>query len=206
MPENHRKIVQALNLLARSDAGRDGQLERLTAIKLLYLADRYHLRKYGRPVTMDNYVAMKLGPVGSLAKNLTEDSDFLDDEIRQYASNFIEPAGQHAYATKAPVDTSLLSETDLEALEFSVCHFAKKYDRFILADMTHVFPEWKKHEAELREKRRADMSYDDFFEDPAPDDPQAKRYQEAIRAFEGQDKEAAREVFKEWWAGQSPGN
>jgi hypothetical protein len=36
------------------------------------------LRKYGRPVTNDEYVAMGYGPVGSKTKDIAEDTSFLD--------------------------------------------------------------------------------------------------------------------------------
>lgn len=43
------------------------ELDQYKAVKLLYLADREHLRRFGRPITFDKYVAMKFGPVGSAA-------------------------------------------------------------------------------------------------------------------------------------------
>ncbi len=39
-------------------------------IKLLYLADREALARWGRPITTDTYVAMKHGPVLSYILNL----------------------------------------------------------------------------------------------------------------------------------------
>lgn len=39
-------------------------------VKALFLADRQHLNEYGRPVSFDNYVAMKHGPVPSVAYDL----------------------------------------------------------------------------------------------------------------------------------------
>jgi len=43
-------------------------------VKAIFLADKSHLGKYGRPVTFDNYVAMKLGPVPSFTYNLLKPS------------------------------------------------------------------------------------------------------------------------------------
>ncbi len=42
-------------------------------IKLLYLADREALARWGRPITTDSYVSMKHGPVLSEVLNLITD-------------------------------------------------------------------------------------------------------------------------------------
>jgi uncharacterized phage-associated protein len=53
-------------------------------VKTIFLADRAHLNKYGRPVTFDNYVAMTHGPVPSLTYDLlkpsTNFSAYFDEE------------------------------------------------------------------------------------------------------------------------------
>src|ERR1700675_4380838 len=55
------KTIQAIGVLLRN-LGR-GQLEYLTLLKMLYIADRESLRDRGRPITGDQVVAMKQGPV-----------------------------------------------------------------------------------------------------------------------------------------------
>ena len=77
----HRKATQALNYFARQSSGR---LNKLKALKLIYFADRYHLRTYGRPITNDRYLAMEYGPVASSCKDLAEMSEFLGKEEREY--------------------------------------------------------------------------------------------------------------------------
>ena len=59
------------------------------ALKLVFFADRYHLRQYGRPVTNDEYMAMEFGPVPSGCKDLAEMSDYLDTHERSYAERFL---------------------------------------------------------------------------------------------------------------------
>jgi len=51
----HRKATQALNVLARNSGG---TISKLKALKLVFFADRYHLRKYGRAIINDRYFAM----------------------------------------------------------------------------------------------------------------------------------------------------
>lgn len=166
MPEtSFKKATQALNLLARK---KDGRINKMKAIKLIYLADRLHLRKYGRLITGDIYWAMKLGPVGSRAKNIAELKE-VPDEVLAYAKKYIKPTDakkQSITSIKDP-DLNVFSKSDLECLEAVYARFSDK-DQFELAELTHQFPEWAKfkHEIMIKGKKRIKMSYDDFFADP----------------------------------------
>jgi uncharacterized phage-associated protein len=169
---SHRKATQVLNFLARK-AG--GQINKMKALKLVFFADRYHLRQHGRPITNDEYMAMEYGPVPSGCKDLAEMSDFLDPHERDYAQRFLRPAGQYEFASLADVETLVFSQSDLEALEFAWQNFGQ-YDEFRLAGITHEFPEWKRHEVSLQstDVSRIPMSYRHFLAnaptavDPAP--------------------------------------
>ena len=193
----YQKITQAINYLAKH-CGSAGVLNRMKAIKLLYIADRYHLRKYGRPLAFDIYFAMKNGVVGSLAKDLTEDSDFLDNEVRNYANRYIQRVSEHELKTVGDFDRKVFSETDLEALDFSALNFGQ-FDQFYLGDFTHVLPEWKKHEKEaLVPGNRVSMSYTDFFEDPLQSEPLSNKYAHLLDFFKQGSTETAKEIFQEW--------
>jgi uncharacterized phage-associated protein len=163
-PFSHRKTTQALNFFARQ-AG--GSQDKLKALKLIYFADRYHLRRFGRPITGDEYLAMPYGPVASGAKDLAEMSEFLGEDEREYGSRYIAPSDHHTYRSLAEVDERTFSESDRTALAWAWDKFGRK-DKFELADLTHLYPEWKRHEAALKEKRetRVPMSYRDFFDEP----------------------------------------
>ena len=65
-----RKIVQALAYLASKED--DKVMDNMKAYKLLWLADRYHLRQTGRTITGDAYYALPHGIVPSDAKNLLD--------------------------------------------------------------------------------------------------------------------------------------
>lgn len=58
----HRIEAAILYLLASAQ-----ELSQYDIVKSLFLADRAHMNKYGRPITFDNYVAMEHGPVPSMA-------------------------------------------------------------------------------------------------------------------------------------------
>jgi len=165
-PFSHRKTTQALNFFARQ-AG--GEINKLKALKLVYFADRYHLRRFGRPVTGDEYLAMPYGPVASGAKDLAEMGDFLGDEERAYGTQFIAPVDRFSYRSTTEVAERVLSESDRLALAWAWERFGGA-DRFELAELTHRYPEWKRHEPALSSRResRVPMCYRDFLDDPAP--------------------------------------
>ena len=90
IPTPVRKSTQALNYFARLSArGAPQPLNKMKALKLLFFADRYHLRKYGRPVSDCAYFAMKNGPVASEAKNIAEENAHLRPAARSYACRFV---------------------------------------------------------------------------------------------------------------------
>ena len=161
---SHRKATQALNFMARQ-AG--GSIHKLKALKLVYFADRYHLRRFGRPVIGDEYLAMEYGPVPSNTKDIAEISDFLGKEEREYAKAYIQPNEFHSYRSERAVEEKVFSESDREALVWAWKNFGH-IARFDLAKLTHEYPEWKRHEAALQAKlvSRAPMNYRDFLEDP----------------------------------------
>ncbi len=162
LPENsYKKATQALNFFARK---KDGKINKMKAIKLIYLADRLHLRKYGRPIVGDMYWAMKLGPVGSLTKKVAELTDMPED-VLAYAKKYIKPADdkKQSFISLKPTELDLFSKTDLECFEKVYDVFSDK-DQFELAELTHKYPEWLKHKRELVSgKKRVRMNYDDFF-------------------------------------------
>src|SRR3990172_5330871 len=140
-----KKATQALNCLAKKFGG---NINKMQAIKLIYFADRYHLRKYGRPVTNDEYVAMGYGSVGSKTKDIAENTTFLDKIESEYSKRYIKNQGQYDIQSINEVDTDVFSDSDTEALDFAINHLGK-FNQFDLADISHAYPEWKKFEHEL---------------------------------------------------------
>ena len=167
LPFNLQKTTQALNFFAIASGG---SINKMEAIKLLFFSDRYHLRKYGRSITNDEYYAMEYGPVPSNGKDIEEHSDFLAQSEKDYVKQFIRRCSQYDYESINPVDKDVLSESDVEALEFAWSKF-QVFDQFQLADLTHDYPEWRKHENQITDRSsRIPMDYEDFFLDPINDD------------------------------------
>ena len=159
---DHRKATQALNWLATKSGGR---INKMKALKLVYLADRYHLRKYGRLITNDIYFAMDYGPVPSSVKDLAEASDFLGEDEQEYSDNYIRPINQYALESLSGPEYNVFSDSDVEALNFAWETFGY-LDKYKLAELTHEYPEWKKHKQALKMDSRIQMHLTDFFDDP----------------------------------------
>lgn len=165
IPFDYKKAVQAINFFARKNGGKITKLE---VLKLIFFADRYHLRKYGRPITNDQYLAMRFGPVASYVKEMAE-LDSLCGTERHYAeAHFKKTRPEYRLKSIAPVDEDVFSDSDIEALNFVWDQFGGDLDHVV--NVTHQYPEWKKHEATLLAgQSRVRMDLIDFLEDPQTD-------------------------------------
>jgi hypothetical protein len=72
MRPNHRRILEAVLFLI-SEATRQGKyVTEYDIDKSIFIADVEHLNKYGRPITYDNFAAMKDGPVPSATRDILQ--------------------------------------------------------------------------------------------------------------------------------------
>jgi uncharacterized phage-associated protein len=68
-----------------------GEADKIKLVKLIYLADKYHLIRYGRTITNDDSYAMEYGPVGTTLKDvLSYDSSNISEHEKKYFSELIE--------------------------------------------------------------------------------------------------------------------
>jgi hypothetical protein len=175
--EQLKKIVQSMNyLLAKTDAG----LDKILIMKMLWAADRYHLRRYGRLVTLDTYCAMPKGPVPSLALDtLSCNEDIIGEESSAYSKEFIDiPGNFHRFKSIKPPDGDVLSATDTEALDFAyglMSQYAGNNSEVV--NFTHKYPEWKRFENILSSiKTSISMDMLDFFKNPDKTDVPEDRF------------------------------
>lgn len=142
-------IIEALHYILSKVAPAD----KIKLIKLIYLADKYHLIRYGRTVTNDDYYAMEYGPVGSVVKDILGfDSDLLSKEEYEYAERMLEKIDQHTFKAKDYIlDYDMLSDSDKEALDFVIEKFGKM-TTWELSEYTHKYPEWYKYESLFKNK------------------------------------------------------
>ena len=71
---NAEKIIAAISFVIRAASEIEYRLTQYDIVKTIFLADKAHLNKWGRPVTFDNYVAMTHGPVPSMVYDLLKDN------------------------------------------------------------------------------------------------------------------------------------
>lgn len=159
---NYKKAVQAINYFAIKESGR---INKMKAIKLIYFADRYHLRKYGRLITNDEYFAMSYGPVASGVKDIAEMTSFLGEKELEYASIFLNVPDKYNIESVNHNLENIFSKSDLEALAFAWEKFGQMTE-FQLVELTHEYPDYKKHKPKLEAYSRIRMDCVDFYEDP----------------------------------------
>lgn len=160
---DYKKITQVLNYIARKEGGK---INYMKALKLVYLADRLHLRKYGRLITDDRLIAMKYGTLGSQARDIVMlNGAELSHTVYEYSKDKLKrDLDKHVIESNfKSVDS--LSETDIECLDQVVSVLGNK-DEFYLAKLTHELPEFKRHEYTINkgEKLLANLTVSDLFD------------------------------------------
>ena len=170
---NIEKILQVLYYIQKySDTD-----SKLDLIKLLFFADRIHIRKHFSFISLDNYVALKYGPVAS------NSLDVLNKQ-KEYFNNFpssdlgfldnIKKINQSKRIIKQ-VPNDLLSKNEMRSIDKAIELFSGKK----LVDISHDYPEWKRYKElfEMRLISRQPVVIDDFFRNPdVSDSPAIKKY------------------------------
>ena len=159
---DYKKITQVLNYIAGKEGGK---INYMKALKLAYLADRLHLRKYGRLITEDKMVAMQKGTLGSQALDIIGKNVSLPHNVYQYVENRLKRDLDRFTIEARDRDRTSLSETDIECLD-KVYYLLGDKGEFDLAELTHKLPEWKRYEyiIEKKEKSVVAMQMFDLFE------------------------------------------
>ncbi len=167
----YKKIYQALNFFAIQEGGK---INRMKTLKLIWLSDRLHVRKYGRTITGDVYYAMKNGAVPSNAKSFAESNkDYIEPLEHKYGSQYIKPIGDYDYKSIKELDTRVFSKSDINIMTEVYGEFGTK-NEFDLAEFSHIYPEWNKFESRINQgfTAREVMEITDFFRNPnTPDIP-----------------------------------
>lgn len=136
-----------------------GTYNYMALLKLVFFVDRYHVRQYGRPVTADDYFAMKLGPVPSNLLRMIQKTEGSGYTLR--------------LAKDALVDEDEFSPSDIEAMQFAIERFGEigRKDPFALAELTHAYPEWDQWRTkfEANPGGREDIDYTSFVKNAAPE-------------------------------------
>lgn len=167
---------------------RVGPATRMKVVKLLYLADRFHVVHYGTPILGDRYYRLPYGPVPSRALDLLEaaadlargDPEVTADEVSEQLLKRVEvkdpgsKMARYVAKEKAPSADSL-APSEVDALNA----IASKYGGWAapaLSNLTHG------HRAYVDTAASQEIDYRLFFLDEAGASDEALRYLEFTRA------------------------
>lgn len=165
-----QKLLAAILVLIEEASNAGLKLSQGEIVKALFVADDSHFSKYGRPITFDNYVAMKNGPVGDLAVDMLKGNpnvNWGDFDLDQAPWSREDADGRSYYrAAAAAANRRKLSPSDVEELVAALDHVA-----FVgfgtISQETHRHPAWVSAWSAKNElDRAAAMDWRDF---PAAD-------------------------------------
>lgn len=142
-------------------------LDKYKFAKLLFLADKFHLVRYGRPITGDEYFALPYGPVPSATLNLLSGEEAGTrtalSGLLELDRRFARP--RYSRRSEIPFQFDVLSKSDLNALDETVRRYGSKtFDE--LKAITHEMPAYanawnRKSDGD----KRARMNFEEFFEE-----------------------------------------
>lgn len=138
-PFDEEKATQAAAFLA-AKLGR--QVNYLKLMKLLYLADRDALKKWGRPICGGPYVSMDYGPLISPAYDAVKNPPG-SGEFPIWSTTFQKVGYDVELRAGAGVEFDSLSQAEVELLENIILRFGQM-NQFDLVRYTHVTcHEWR---------------------------------------------------------------
>jgi uncharacterized phage-associated protein len=164
-----QKIVELMLHLAHIRPGAD----KYQAVKFFYLADREHLKRYGRPISYEKYFAMEYGPVASTVL------DLLNGKLNILKQAGIEKLPFETEAGSTPdgkytttfirkplreIDRDLFSASDLAVFDEVV----EKYRNATFDDLfkaTHEHFAWLNAWSTRKYGERAEMFYEEMIDD-----------------------------------------
>jgi uncharacterized phage-associated protein len=157
------KIIEVMLHLAHLRPG----LDKYQVVKLLYLADREHFNRFGRPITQEQYFALPYGPVASNAMDLME----MDARALARAGVADLPFGLvkdgalvRLGPPKREIDREMFSRTDLQILEAVVAEYGDRTFKELF-EATHDHPAWKlAWGRRAQNAKRSEMFYDEMID------------------------------------------
>jgi uncharacterized phage-associated protein len=143
MTPNVSKIVEAIVYVVSEARKRVVPVSQYEIVKTLFLADQIHLNKYGRPITFDNYVAMRHGPVPSLAYDLLKENgrSLQRAGIKKlpWKRGETNKRGIYNYTVTRDANEDILSPSDMEEMRDALT-MVKKLGFSQIRKLTHENP------------------------------------------------------------------
>jgi uncharacterized phage-associated protein len=140
------KTVEALVYIAH----KVGEVGRFHAGKILYYADMEHLRRFGRPITGDTFIAMENGPVPSFAYDVLKGTTApADRSVAENALEEVRTSRHPVYRAKRSPNPAFFSKTDIACLNRAISHcMALSFGQ--LSDETHKHKAWQEADLNAR--------------------------------------------------------
>jgi hypothetical protein len=133
-----RKTIAAVAFLMENEGG---QLDMFLGLKMLYLADKDALIRWGKTITGDSFVSMPKGPVLSEVYNLFKGVAPAADQ-KEWDAFFSERVN-HSIHMLQPANKGLLSEREMQVLEEARKQI-NKFAPWEVARWLHdTCPEWE---------------------------------------------------------------
>jgi len=136
----HFNEVKATQAAARLLRERGGRMKYLKLIKLLYLADREALSRWGRPITTDSYFSMDHGPV--LGQVLKRIDDGAGPGEPTFWTSHIVPCGDWDVMLTADPSDGQLSKAEDRVLDEVFEQYGHQ-NRWDIVKYVHTLPEWQ---------------------------------------------------------------
>jgi uncharacterized phage-associated protein len=117
------KIIEAILTIIRAAEQHGKQVSQYDIVKSLFLADRAHLNQFGRPITFDNYYAMKHGPVPTFAYDLLKGNEgawAVADAPKPWTCSNVPGKSYSYFHSQRVPDDNALSPSEVDLLEASV--------------------------------------------------------------------------------------
>ncbi len=140
------------------------KMDKLALLKLVFFADRYHLRNFSRTITGDVYFAKQHGPVANNTYDLL--TQICGGKGSRWAKAHIIMPNTDKILAKGKGNISDFSESEMEAIKFVERNFGG-FSMKKLEDLTHQYPEWKKFETliDSKETKSVEMNLADMLSD-----------------------------------------
>lgn len=157
------KVFATIKFIASQDIP---DLTPAKLLKLIFLADKYHLVRYGRPITGDNYCAMPEGPVPSWTYDLLKQilNKPLVSQAKQLANDLVVDRKKNppTISTRATYDARQLSESDIQALNITLKRF-RNHTFGQLRKYTHAMAAYENVWNSRGQRNSVPMMFEDFF-------------------------------------------
>jgi len=148
---NTQKAIEALLWIIQR-----GETNVYNAMKILFSADKFHLNKYGCPVTGDRYIAMQFGTVPSWIYDATK--------LTKPGLGFIKNGNSLTLEPGRGYDPALLSDSDIEALNHGFSEYAGKSFESV-KQQNHSEQAWLKAIERNPSSEASDILFEDMIEE-----------------------------------------